>query len=512
MSQSTTNKISAAIRQYELDRPALFKVDRIITDYEYAAREQKLVRKLDVRILPVLALFYFMSALTSRNISNAHSAGMSEVTHLTDLEYRNCLMIFLVSFCAAQVPSNIMCQKTTPAFWLPTLMCCWGVVMTCMGLIVDYKGLFWSRFFLGIFEAGMIPGIAMYLTRWYRRSELQVRLAVILAVGCGATSLSGLLAWCIVKMDKVGGMEGWRWIFVLEGCTSVVVGTFAYMFLSNYPSSAKFLKDDEKEMVVVRIKMDEGWPAKQEGLLEYAAEEKRQRTWRDIKKAVWDWQSYSHALVFFCSHAVMYAVESNLPLLIEDMKFVGPMAQLMSIPIYVTAGLGSVVLSVVSDKVGFRSPILIFCFFMMLAGYLLVLISKIKDTRHSVTYAGLFIAALGAYAGFPSSIAWLASNSLGAGKRNISLALQVGCGSLSGIVLCYVSDSQTGGQTVVLLLVALGIVVTIGNVAMYRRLNERHKLELFRDGDGNTGLYSPVRSIQELVRLGDKNPYFEYTY
>lgn len=508
MSQSTINKTAAAIQQYELDRPG-FLVDRIVTDYDYGMREQRLLRKLDIRLLPVFALFYFMAFLDRGTMTSAETEGMPQKLHITQADYNNCWMIFFVTYCAFQVPSNIMSKKTTPSFWLPTLMCCWGVVLTCMGLVVDYKGLFWSRFFLGVFEAGLFPGICIYLSMWYKRTELQYRLATVWATGTAAGSFGGLLGWCIVKMDKLGGMEGWRWIFVLEGCTSVVVGSFAYMFLCNTPASATFLTEEEQEMVVVRVKTDEGWcmgPAQDvDIILEQVEREAKQSTWVEVKQAFSDWQPYLHALIYISIHAVIYEITLALPLLIGDMGFTGATAYVLTVPIFITACIGSVLIGIVSDKIGSRSSILIFCYFMMTAGYILVLLYKVRDTRHSVAYAGMFVAALGSFSAIPTAIAWLANNSMGAGKRSISLALQIGIGNLGGIVVSYSYDSKLLGAEIILGMLAVGFVLILVTVATYRRINQRRKLAILK-------MQYRYTWPANMTFFEDRSLYFEYVY
>lgn len=508
MSQSTINKIAAAIQQYELDRPP-FQTHRLSIDYHSGAvSEQKLLRKLDIRLLPVLSLFFFIAYLDRGNVSNALTEGMMPSLHLTESECNNCLMIFFISYWAFEVPSNVMSKKTTPAFWIPTIMCCWGVVMTCMGLIVDYRGLFWSRFFLGAFEAGIFPGMCFYLSTWYRASELQFRLALFFACGSAAASFGGLLAWCIGKMDKVGGMEGWRWIFVLEGCTSVVVGTFGYMFLCSDPSTADFLNEKEKEIVIVRIKGDEGWstsPDNVGAIMEYAASERKQNTWRDIKLAFLDWQSYLHAIIYLCISVVIYGISLYLPTLMREMGYKAETAQLLTIPIYISACIMSLLLGIISDKLGSRSPTLIFCFFMMFAGYVLVLVFKVRDTRHSVAYAGMFVSAIGAYGAVPSSIAWLSNNSMGSGKRNVSLAIQIGIGNLGGVLSSYLHDSRFGEEEGILMLAGIGIIAIIINVAVYRKINKHRKQIILRIGYHSN-------QAEEMISLGDRSPFFEYTY
>jgi len=110
-----------------------------------------------------------------------------------------------------------MLKKIRPSIWLPAIMVAWGVVMTLMGVVSDFKGLLTARIFLGVTEAGLFPGVAYYLTNWYKREEIQLRQALFFSAASIAGAFSGLLAFAIGKMDGVGGKNGWAWIFILEG-------------------------------------------------------------------------------------------------------------------------------------------------------------------------------------------------------------------------------------------------------------------------------------------------------
>lgn len=92
----------------------------------------------------------------------------------------------------------------------------WGVVMTLMGLCQSYAGLLTARCFLGITEAGLFPGVVFYLTMWYTRYEYQWRMALFFSAVGVAGAFSGLLAYGISFMGGVGGLNSWRWIFILE--------------------------------------------------------------------------------------------------------------------------------------------------------------------------------------------------------------------------------------------------------------------------------------------------------
>lgn len=196
-------------------------IDNIVfapgTTYESFSHldEKKILRKMDLRLLPMLALLYLLSFLDRGNIGNAKIEGLTETLSITGPQYNWCLTIFFFSYAAFEVPSNLLLKKLRPSFWLPTIMVAWGVVMTLMGIVQNYSGLLAARFFLGVTEAGLFPGVAYYISEWYCREESQFRQALFFSAASVAGAFSGLLAFGIAHMDGVGGLEGWRWIFIL---------------------------------------------------------------------------------------------------------------------------------------------------------------------------------------------------------------------------------------------------------------------------------------------------------
>jgi MFS family permease len=196
------------------------------------------LEQMDIRLIPVLALLYLLSFLdrkpapssnaprpaqtnrhapTGGNIGNAKIEGLQEDLDLTDDQYNWCLTAFFFTYAAFEVPSNLMLKRVRPSVWLPSIMVAWGVVMTLMGIVHNYAGLLAARIFLGVTEAGLFPGVAYYLTNWYKREEIQLRQAMFFSAASVAGAFSGLLAFAIGKMDGIAGLHGWQWIFVLEG-------------------------------------------------------------------------------------------------------------------------------------------------------------------------------------------------------------------------------------------------------------------------------------------------------
>lgn len=139
-----------------------------------------------------------------------------------------------------------------------------------------------------------------YLTMWYCRHEIQLRTALFFSAASVAGAFSGLLAFAIGKMDGVGGLEGWRWIFILEGIATVAVSVLAFFVLHDFPETAKFLTEEERAFVVDRLKYQCQSPRKSEGgqsqgLVAQAEEFK----WKYVLDAFTDWQLWVHLMVYY---------------------------------------------------------------------------------------------------------------------------------------------------------------------------------------------------------------------
>lgn len=116
--------------------------------------EKKILRKMDLRLIPMLALLYLLSFLDRGNIGNAKIEGLVEDLHMTGPQYNWCLTVFFFTYAAFEVPSNLLLKKLRPSIWLPTIMVAWGTVMTLMGIVQNFEGLLIARIFLGVTEAG----------------------------------------------------------------------------------------------------------------------------------------------------------------------------------------------------------------------------------------------------------------------------------------------------------------------------------------------------------------------
>ncbi|KAK1955831.1 MFS general substrate transporter [Colletotrichum sublineola] len=193
---------SSAVKQvYDFSPSSSFPSD--------AEEEKALLWKQDKRIIPLSAGIYFLCFLDRSNIGNAKilnsSTGhdMQTETHMSNRDFTIALMIFLIAYATFEVPSNILLKKLRPSRWLAFLMFSWGAVTIGLGGATNGATVTGVRFLLGVFEAGLFPGLVYYLTFWYRHSERSVRVAMILASATLAGAFGGAIAYGIGHMNQI---------------------------------------------------------------------------------------------------------------------------------------------------------------------------------------------------------------------------------------------------------------------------------------------------------------------
>ncbi|GKU05194.1 tartrate transporter [Fusarium langsethiae] len=466
--------------------------------------EKKILRKMDMRLIPMLALLYLLSFLDRGNIGNAKIEGLQEDLNMTPDQYNWCLTVFFFTYAAFEVPSNLLLKKLRPSVWLPIIMIAWGIVMTLMGIVQNYTGLLVARVFLGLTEAGLFPGVAYYLTMWYCRHEIQFRQALFFSAASIAGAFSGLLAFGIAKMDGVGGLEGWRWIFILEGIVTVIVAIIAFWALYDFPETAGFLTEEERAFVVFRLK----YQGQQKG-----ADQSQSRVaqsdefkWAYVWDAFKDWQIWVNIFVYWGIVCPLYGISLFLPTIIRNLGYSSSTAQLMTVPIYITAAILAVIVAWTSDRVGKRSPFIVTFLCVMIVGFSMC----ISTNNPKVVYGGVFIAACAIYPAFPGVITWLANNLSGSYKRSVGMAIQIGVGNLGGAMASNFYRQKDGpryilGHALELGFISAGIIAALILIFSYSRINKS------RDRRMAAGEHEAI-SEEELSAKGDKAVTWRYMH
>lgn len=211
---------------------------------------------------------------------------MPQELGLTGQQPNTALAVFFVPYVVFEIPSNILMKRFTPHVWLSSCILGFGIVMLCQGFLQNYSGLLATRFFLGLFEAGIFPGSFYLISFWYKREESQKRFTVYFCSVIIASAFGGLLASVIARMDGIQGRSDWRWIFILEGALTILVAIVAFFYVSDFPDEAKWLSKTEKQFVLSKTRPQET--------------ESGKITVRDITEFFKDPKSYLGAIMYFC--------------------------------------------------------------------------------------------------------------------------------------------------------------------------------------------------------------------
>lgn len=385
---------------------------------ERAALDKQLVRKIDRWLIPWLCLLYLLSFLDRTNIGNARLAGMEPDLRMAGHDYNNALTIFFISYALAEPITNVLLKRLTPRVFFTAIILLWGLIMTLMGLVKNYAGLLACRWFLGLAEAGLFPGVNYYLSCWYKRSELGLRAATFFSAAALAGSFGGLLAAAIALMDGIGGLDGWAWIFIIEGLATMFVGCFCWWMVFDWPGTARFLTPDERLRVRRRLAADNQ---------SNTAEEYDRR---HVYAALKDWKCWGYAVIYMGCLMPLYAFSLFLPTIIAAMGHKGTRAQLLSVPPYAVAATLTIIIGYLGDRTRQRAILNMIVVVIGIAGFTML----IASADPTIQYVGTFLGAVGIYPTIPNTLSWCSNNIEGVYKRGVIIGIVVGSGNLNGVV------------------------------------------------------------------------------
>lgn len=180
---------------------------------------------------------------------------MSTDLKLNGDKFNTVLAIFYVPYVLVDVPSNWVLKRIGAGYYLPSLLIGWGIVGTCMGSVKTYGGLIAARFFLGLCEGGLLGGMVLYLSMFYRRHDLLFRLGMFYCAAPLSGAFGGLLATGLAEI-RFHGYKRWPWIFFVEGAMTVLFGLLTIFFLPHRLVQAKCLTEAERVAAVARMKLD----------------------------------------------------------------------------------------------------------------------------------------------------------------------------------------------------------------------------------------------------------------
>ncbi|CRK34992.1 hypothetical protein BN1708_016377 [Verticillium longisporum] len=377
--------------------------------------EKALLRKLDRWIVPPVMLLYLLSFLDRVNIGNARLYGLEEDLGLEGNQFQVAVSVLFVTYIFSETPSNLVIKYFTPSRYLA------------------------------------------FLTYALRIGYLFVSAAI-------AGSMGGLLAYCIGLMDGVAGLRAWRWIIIIEGIPTVILGVTIWWWLADTPDTAHYLSTAEKDLIDARLRRQVGHTKSGD---EFHKE--------DAIAGFKDLKIWLFCLGQFGGDVILYGYSTFLPTIISGLgDWDRQQVQALTIPCYATGAITYLVVAWLSDRMQRRAMFAVVSGLVCTVGYAIL----VSNASGRAKYFGCFVGAMGLYVVVGIPLAWLPSNNPRYGKRTVASGLQLAIGNSAGIPAPFLYATSNSprfikGHAISMAFVCMSSVIYMSFWAYFRFLNKK---------------------------------------
>ncbi|KAI0850751.1 MFS general substrate transporter [Daldinia vernicosa] len=400
--------------------------------FRWTWREERAVRrKVDWKIMVWVCVMFAALNIDRGNISNAVSDNMLEDLGLSRADYNTGQTIARVGFLVAELPSQLISKRIGPDLWIPIQICIFSVISALQFFLEGRASFLATRYLIATFQGGFIPDTILYLSYFYTGRSLPIRLAwywmssQLVDIGVGFAAV-GLLS-----MRGILGYEGWRWLFLIEGAVTFLVGVASFFLMPQSPARTKswwnpkgyFTEKEEKIIVnsVIRDDPQKGGMYNRQGL-------SVKQIWESAKD--YDmWPIYALGLLFGIPK---YPVGQYLTLSFRGLGFNVIQTNLLSIPNIVGSSISMLVITAVSELVNNRSFVsmaedawLLPCFAALIA---------LPDPISPWAYFAIATVLLSFPYTHPIQVAWTSRNAGSVQNRTVSAAIYNMWVQVSGMI------------------------------------------------------------------------------
>jgi D-galactonate transporter len=405
-------------------------------------------KKVSLHLLPFLFLCMIASYLDRVNV------GFAKLQMQDDLAFSATVYglgagIFFVAYVLFEVPSNLLLTKIGTRKTLVRIMLAWGLTSAATALVHNPVSFYVVRFLLGAFEAGFAPAVLLYLTYWYspkrRAQAFSTFLSAVALSGVIGGPVSGLI---MERMQDVAGLQGWQWLFIIEGAPAIVLGVVAYFVLNERPDQAKWLTASEKALIAADLKAHTEGGGHQHS---FAAALRQPKV-------------YLLGFIYFSLLTGVYLISFWLPTMISQLSHFGELqVGIITCLPYLAAGIATIWLGHHSDKTGERR-----WHISISAGCgIIALILTTYISEPIISIALFTVATAGTFAAFP--VFWsIPPRFFGGTAAAGSIALINSMGTFSGFVSPYIAGivkDLTGSLQWVIF--AIGALIAVGLCLMF---------------------------------------------
>ncbi|WP_416172123.1 MFS transporter [Actimicrobium sp. CCI2.3] len=297
-----------------------------------AIATDQMTRQIFRKLMPLLVMAYVISFLDRTNIALAKTHIEIDLG-ISAAAYGLGAGLFFLTYALMEIPSNLIMRKVGARFWITRIMITWGLLSTGMAFVQGETSFYVMRMLLGVAEAGLFPGVMLYLTYWFGREERARATGYFLLGVCIANVISGPLGGALLEMNGLFGLHGWQWLFIIEGLPTLALAWVVWKKLPDGPLSAPWLSTADAQTLEKRL------------ALERAEENQSGQVGHSLRECVKDRQIWLAIFVYFCHQIAIYTVIFFLPGIIGTYGKLTPMeiGLLTSVP-WIAAAIGTATL------------------------------------------------------------------------------------------------------------------------------------------------------------------------
>jgi ACS family tartrate transporter-like MFS transporter len=424
---------------------------------------QRTIAKVTRRVMPLIVLLYFIAYLDRNNVGFAKLT-MSEDIGLSAAAYGFGAGIFFLGYALLEVPSNGGMYRFGARRWIARILISWGIFATAMALVQGERSFYLIRFLLGAAEAGFFPAILFYLTLWFPARQRVSVLGIFILAQPVSNALGAPLSGLLLRMDGIAGLQGWQWLYIIEGIPAILLGFLAPRLLTDRPSDATWLADDERRWLTETMDAELAHDSRHGG--------------HNFMAGLKDPRTLAYSALYFGLVCGIYGLALWLPTIVKALGDLSTTQTgfIVAIP-YMIAAVFVWFWSRRSDRTGNR--VFHACTSMVMAAVGLALAGYLVEVNGVLAMAALTLAAMGIYSAIAPFLA-LPSTALVGAAAAAGLALVNSLGNLGGFLAPYIVgilNDATGNNRSGLLFLAACLALTAVATYLYARNRPEGRLQ-----------------------------------
>ncbi len=423
-------------------------VDHFGTAVHASPEEERVLRKIDWHVMPIVFAMFYLNKTDQNAIANAQLDTLTADLGLTGNQFNTCVSVLYAGYTLLQIPSNMLMTTRfiRPSIWMSCWMMAWAIVSGATAAVRNYEQLLAVRFLLGFAEAPFYPGAIYLLSIFYTRREIAMRISILYSANIFATSFAGLISAAVFStLSGRYGLAGWRWLFIVLGVTTFGVAIVGLWLLPDRPAQTRWLTPEERIIAQTRMDRDTVGLQVSSGTL------------NGFKQALTDPRVWTFAALQ-SMHLAACGFNSFFPTVVKTLGYSTTLTLVLTCPPYLVSGLFAVLLGWSSGRRNERTWHITFGMVVALIGFIIAATTTATAPR----YIACFLFAIGAYSANSVILGWVSATCGQTPEKKAAALSIVNCISMTSFIYSpYLYPSSDGPRYIMAMSANSGFVVGV---------------------------------------------------